>query len=148
MYTMRDFSLSFLLFYLAYCVAPPTKQQEAYNVYCINEHSNHKATRAFEKGWITDKTAKKIYHGGLGEAFQCWLIRFLISFQFYHFYDMLELELSCSYITIPSNAVAITESILRWIILFTFFSSLQLTMFLSKFTSQRFSSLSNRAVKW
>ena len=29
---------------------PPTKVQETYNVYCMNDHANHVARRAYEKG--------------------------------------------------------------------------------------------------
>ena len=50
--------------------APPTKVQETYNVYCMNDHANHVARRAYEKGWITRARAKKIFHRGLDEAFE------------------------------------------------------------------------------
>ena len=29
---------------------PPTKVQETYHVYCMNDHANHVARRAYEKG--------------------------------------------------------------------------------------------------
>ena len=34
-------------------LTPPTRAQEAYNVYCMNDHANHVARRAYEKGWIS-----------------------------------------------------------------------------------------------
>ena len=49
---------------------PPTKVQETYNVYCMNDHANHVARRAYEKGWISKERAKKIFHRGLGESFE------------------------------------------------------------------------------
>ena len=29
---------------------PPTKAQEVYNIYCMNDHANHVARKAYEKG--------------------------------------------------------------------------------------------------
>ena len=49
---------------------PPTKVQETYNVYCMNDHANHVARRAYEKGWISRARVKKIFHRGLDEAFE------------------------------------------------------------------------------
>ena len=49
---------------------PPTKVQEAYNVYCMNDHANHVARRAYEKGWISKVRVKKIFHRGLEESFE------------------------------------------------------------------------------
>ena len=49
---------------------PPTKVQETYNVYCMNDHANHVVRRAYEKGWISKARAKKIFHRGLGESFE------------------------------------------------------------------------------
>ena len=49
---------------------PPTRVQEAYNVYCMNDHANHVARRAYEKGWISRTRVKKIFHRGLEEAFE------------------------------------------------------------------------------
>ena len=48
----------------------PTKVQETYNVYCMNNHANHVARRAYEKGWISKARAKKIFHRGLAESFE------------------------------------------------------------------------------
>ena len=49
---------------------PPTKVQETYHVYCMNDHANHVARRAYEKGWISKARVKKIFHRGLGESFE------------------------------------------------------------------------------
>ena len=49
---------------------PPTKVQETYNVYCMNDHANHVARRAYEKGWISKARVKKIFHRGLAESFE------------------------------------------------------------------------------
>ena len=49
---------------------PPTKAQETYHVYCMNDHANHVARRAYEKGWISKARVKKIFHRGLGESFE------------------------------------------------------------------------------
>ena len=49
---------------------PPTKVQEAYNVYCMNNHANHVARRAYEKGWISKARVKNIFHRGLEESFE------------------------------------------------------------------------------
>ena len=49
---------------------PPTKEQEAYHVYCMNDHANHVARRAYEKGWISRSRVKKIFHRGLEESFE------------------------------------------------------------------------------
>ena len=51
-------------------LAPPTRVQEAYNVYCMNDHANHVARRAYEKGWISRARVKKIFHKGLDDAFE------------------------------------------------------------------------------
>ena len=48
----------------------PTRVQETYNVYCMNDHANHVARRAYEKGWITRARVKKIFYRGLDEAFE------------------------------------------------------------------------------
>ena len=50
--------------------SPPTKVQETYNVYCMNDHANHIARRAYEKGWISRERVKKIFHRGLAESFE------------------------------------------------------------------------------
>ena len=47
---------------------PPTRVQEAYNVYCMNDHANHVARRAYEKGWISRARVKKIFHRGLDDS--------------------------------------------------------------------------------
>ena len=49
---------------------PPTKVQETYHVYCMNDHANHVARRAYEKGWIPKARVKKIFHRGLAESFE------------------------------------------------------------------------------
>ena len=51
-------------------VTPPTKVQETCNVYCMNDHANHVARRAYEKGWISKARVKKIFHRGLAESFE------------------------------------------------------------------------------
>ena len=51
------------------CTSPPTRAQEVYNLYCLNDHANHMARRAFEKGWISGDAVKHIYHRSLGETF-------------------------------------------------------------------------------
>ena len=51
-------------------LTPPTRVQETYNVYCMNDHANHIARRAYEKGWISRARVKKIFHRGLDEAFE------------------------------------------------------------------------------
>ena len=48
----------------------PTKVQETYHVYCMNDHANHVARRAYEKGWISKARVKKIFHRGLEESFE------------------------------------------------------------------------------
>ena len=50
--------------------SPPTKVQETYNVYCMKDHANHVARRAYEKGWISRARVKKIFHRGLEESFE------------------------------------------------------------------------------
>ena len=51
-------------------LTPPTRVQEAYNVYCMNDHANHVERRAYEKGWISRERVKKIFHRGLDDAFE------------------------------------------------------------------------------
>ena len=51
-------------------LTPPTRVQEAYNVYCMNDHANHVARTAYEKGWISRARVKKIFHRGLDDAFE------------------------------------------------------------------------------
>ena len=51
-------------------LTPPTRVQETYNVYCMNDHANHVARRAYEKGWISRARVKKIFHRGLDDAFE------------------------------------------------------------------------------
>ena len=58
---------------------PPTKSQELYNIYCLNDHMNHVARRAFDKGWISKAETKRIFHRGLGEAFDAFQKGFLAS---------------------------------------------------------------------
>ena len=52
------------------CTTLPTKVQETYHVYCMNDHANHVARRAYEKGWISRDRVKKIFHRGLSESFE------------------------------------------------------------------------------
>ena len=49
---------------------PPTKVQETYHVYCMNDHANHVVRRAYEKVWISRARVKKIFHRGLEESFE------------------------------------------------------------------------------
>ena len=58
---------------------PPTKPQELYNVFCLNDHMNHVARRAFDKGWISRTEAKRIFHRGLTETFDAYQKGFLAS---------------------------------------------------------------------
>ena len=57
--------------------SPPTKAQETYNINCMNDHANHVARRACEKGWISKATVKRIFHRGLGESFDGYRDGFL-----------------------------------------------------------------------
>ena len=59
-----------IIFFRLDYATPPTRIQETYNVYCMNNHANHIARRAYEKGWISRARAKKIFHRGLEEAFE------------------------------------------------------------------------------
>ena len=52
------------------CATPPTKVQETYHVYCMNDNANHVARRAYEKGWISKARVKKIFHRDLAESFE------------------------------------------------------------------------------
>ena len=52
------------------CTTPPTKVQETYHVYCMNDHANHVVRRAYEKGWITRPRVEKIFHRSLSESFE------------------------------------------------------------------------------
>ena len=36
----------------------------------MNDHANHLARRASEKGWISKARVKKIFHSGLAESFE------------------------------------------------------------------------------
>ena len=53
------------------CTSPPTRVQEVYNLYCLNDHANHMARK------ISLDAVKKIYHRGLGETFDAFREGFL-----------------------------------------------------------------------
>ena len=58
---------------------PPTKAQELYNIFCLNDHMNHVARRAFDKGWISKAETKRIFHRGLTETFDAYQKGYLAS---------------------------------------------------------------------
>ena len=68
--SVADYQECPINFLRSVCTTSPTKVQETYHVYCMNDHANHVARRAYEKGWITRARAKKIFHRGLDEAFE------------------------------------------------------------------------------
>ena len=68
--SVADYQECPINFLRSVCTTAPTKVQETYHVYCMNDHANHIARRAYEKGWITRARAKKIFHRGLDEAFE------------------------------------------------------------------------------
>ena len=39
----------------------PSRWQEAYNIYVLNENTNQRAREAFDKGWITFESTRRIY---------------------------------------------------------------------------------------
>ena len=60
------------------CTYPPTKATEIYNIYCLNDYTNHIACRTFQKGWISLETVRRIYHRGFAEAFEGYRQGFLV----------------------------------------------------------------------
>ena len=68
--SFADYQESPINFLRSDYATPPTKVQETYNVYCMNDHANHVARRACEKGWISKARVKKIFHRGLEESFE------------------------------------------------------------------------------
>ena len=47
-----------------------TSTTNTQTVYCMNDHANHVARRAYEKGWISRARVKKIFHRGLDDALE------------------------------------------------------------------------------
>ena len=39
----------------------PSRWQEAYNIYVLNDNTNQRAREAFDKGWITFQSTQRIY---------------------------------------------------------------------------------------
>ena len=46
----------------------PSKWQEAYNIYALNENTNQRAREAFDKGWITFESTQRIYMNALHQT--------------------------------------------------------------------------------
>ena len=46
----------------------PLRWQEAYNIYVLNENTNHRAREAFDKGWITFQSTQRIYMNALHQT--------------------------------------------------------------------------------
>ena len=46
----------------------PSRWQEAYNIYAINENTNQKAREAFDKGWISFESVQRIYMNSLHQT--------------------------------------------------------------------------------
>ena len=59
--SFADYQESPINFLRSDYATPPTKVQETYHVYCMNDHANHVARRA---------RVKKIFHRGLEESFE------------------------------------------------------------------------------
>ena len=68
--SFADYQESPINFLRSDYTTPPTKVQETYHVYCMNDHANHVARRAYENGWISKARVKKIFHRGLEESFE------------------------------------------------------------------------------
>ena len=68
--SFADYQESPINFLRSDYASPPTKIQETYHIYCMNDHANHVARRAYEKGWISRAKVKKIFHRGLEESFE------------------------------------------------------------------------------
>ena len=46
----------------------PSRWQEAYNIYALNENTNQRAREAFDKGWITFESTQRIYMNALHQT--------------------------------------------------------------------------------
>ena len=46
----------------------PSKWQEAYNIYVLNDTTNQRAREAFDKGWITFQSTQRIYMNALHQT--------------------------------------------------------------------------------
>ena len=46
----------------------PSRWQEAYNIYVLNDNTNQRAREAFDKGWITFKSTQRIYINALHQT--------------------------------------------------------------------------------
>ena len=46
----------------------PSRWQEAYNIYVLNDNTNHRARDAFDKGWITFQSTQRIYMNALHQT--------------------------------------------------------------------------------
>ena len=46
----------------------PSKWQEAYNIYVLNDNTNQRAREAFDKGWITFESTQRIYMNALHQT--------------------------------------------------------------------------------
>ena len=46
----------------------PSRWQEAYNIYVLNDNTNQRAREAFDKGWITFESTQRIYMNALHQT--------------------------------------------------------------------------------
>ena len=46
----------------------PSRWQEAYNIYVLNDNTNQRAREAFDKGWITFQSTQRIYMNALHQT--------------------------------------------------------------------------------
>ena len=46
----------------------PSRWQEAYNIYVLNDNTNQRAREAFDKGWITFQLTQRIYVNALHQT--------------------------------------------------------------------------------
>ena len=46
----------------------PSRWQEAYNIYALNDNTNQRAREAFDKGWITFESTQRIYMNALHQT--------------------------------------------------------------------------------
>ena len=46
----------------------PSRWQEAYNIYVLNDNTNQRAREAFDKGWITFESTQRIYINALHQT--------------------------------------------------------------------------------
>ena len=49
-------------------VEAPSRWQEAYNIYALNDNTNQRAREAFDKGWITFESTQRIYMNALHQT--------------------------------------------------------------------------------